>query len=113
MISVISFLNVDKMKSDQSVLKNVIDDMVSSNPGNKLEKIQYGTYEDHKDADFLITNKSYAISGRAFVDGNQLYVLSSLSKTPEESKSEFDYFLRSFKLTNNIPSNTVPFPIEK
>lgn len=98
MISVISFLNADKAKDQEAILRNIINDMVSSNPGNKLEKIEYGSYNGLKDADFVISNKAYAITGRAFVDANQLYVLSALSKTPTESKNEFDYFIKSFNL---------------
>ena len=113
MISVIAFLNKDKVKNEETILKGIVDDMVSSNPGNKLEKIQYGNLDGHKTADFLISNTAYAITGKAFIDGNQLYVLSTLSKTPEEAKSEFDYFVKSFKLMNNEQANLVPFPIEK
>jgi len=42
MISVISFLKGDKSLEGESVLKAVVDDMVASNPGNKLDKIQFG-----------------------------------------------------------------------
>lgn len=98
MISVISFLNTDKIKVEKTILKDIVDKMVTSNPGNTLEKIQYGTYQGRNDADFVITNKAYTITGRAFVDRNQLYVLSTLSKTTTESKNEFDYFINSFNL---------------
>lgn len=113
MISVISFLNDDKVKDEETTLKNIIDDMVAAKSGNKLEKIQYGMYEGHKDAEFLITNNAYALTGIAFIDKNQLYVLTSLSSSPKESKNEFDYFVKSFKLNSNEPSNIAPFPIEK
>lgn len=113
MISIISFLDTNKKREDDDVLKNVVDDMVSANSGNKLDTIQYGNYEGHKKADFVITNKSFTIAARAFVDGNQLYVLSALAQTPEESKSEFDHFSKSFKLNSNQPKDLVPFPIEK
>lgn len=112
MISVISFLNADKAKKDEkAVLKSIVDDMVSSNSSNKLEKLQYGTFEGLNDVDFVIVNKSYAVVGRAFVDENQLYVLSALTKTPEESKREFNYFINSFKLTGHEPANTTLMPL--
>lgn len=108
MISVISFLDTDKVKDEESTLKNIIDTMVSANPGNKLENIQYGAFEGHKDVDFEITNSSYAISGRAFIDANQLYVVSVLTKSASESKKEFDQFIRSFKLLKNEPTPQIP-----
>ncbi len=113
MISVISFLTSDKVDDEESTLKNIIDDMVAAKPDNKLEKIQFGTYEGLKDANFTIVNDAYTVLGRAFIDKNQLYVLTILSKTAEESKNEFNYFAQSFKLKNNEPENLVPFPIEK
>lgn len=103
MISVISFLSHDKSNDGENVLKSIVDSMVSSNPGNKLEKIQIGSYQGKKDMDFLITNPSYAISGRALFADNQVYVLSVLSKTVEESKSDFDYFTKSFKINSELP----------
>ena len=66
-------------------------------------KIQFGTYEGHKKADFLITDTSYSLRGLAFVNGNQLYILSTISKSPTESKDEFDYFVKSFTLTSEKP----------
>ena len=110
MISVISFLEQKHGKDDEIIIKNVIDDMVSSNSGNKLEKIQFEDYKGLKDAIFVISNNNYSISGLAFVKSNQLYVLSTLAKTPEESKKEFDYFIKSFDLNKNA---TLPTHNEK
>lgn len=107
MISVISFLKGDKSLEGESVLKAVVDDMVASNPGNKLDKIQFGSNDGYKDVDFQITNSAYAINGRAFFAENHLYVLSALSKTPQESQDEFAYFIKSFKL-NKSPIPDVP-----
>jgi hypothetical protein len=108
MISVISFLNTDNVKDEENLIKRIVDDMVSSNPGNKLEKIQFGTHEGRKSADFVIVNSTYAILGKAFVNANQLYVISVLGKTPEDVKKDFDNFVASFKLNNTEPSNLVP-----
>lgn len=112
MISVISFINTDQLKDEEAILKSIIDDMVSSNPSNKLENIQYGSYQGLKDADFLITNNSYAITGLAFINKNQLYVISSLSKTPTETKNDFEYFVKSFNL-NKESLEKESHPIEK
>ncbi|QLH35092.1 MAG: hypothetical protein HWD61_02205 [Parachlamydiaceae bacterium] len=113
MISVISFLASKKIEEDDKILRKIVDDMVSSNSSNKLDHIEYGTFEGHKDADFVITNPSFAIAGRAFVDRNQLYVLSALTKTPEESKNEFNHFAKTFKLNKDESSNLTPAVTEK
>lgn len=110
MIGVISFLHSSGVEDAEATLKSTVDNMVSSNPGNKLEKIQFGAYEGLKSADFVINNNSYAITGKAFIDRNQLYVISVLSKTPTESKNEFDYFIKSFKLSGSEPSQGSPAP---
>lgn len=104
MISVISFPKKNKLKNEEILLKSIVDDMVASNPNNKLEKIENGLSNDRKNVTFVITNTSYAITGQAFIDSNQLYVLSVLSKTQEDSKKQFDYFVKSFKLQNKSPS---------
>lgn len=105
MISVIAFLNKESVQDEELILRNTINDMISSNPGNKLEKMQFGSHDDKKTADFMIDNDAYTITGRAFINGNHLYVLSTLSKTPEEAKTEFEYFVKSFKLMLNEPKN--------
>lgn len=106
MIGVISFLKKEK-KDEEAILKSTVEDMVSSNPSNKLEKIQYDKLDGHKMASFLISNNSYSIQGRAFMDKNELYVLSSITKNPNESQKDFEYFVSSFKL-NAEPPTLIP-----
>lgn len=110
MIGVISFLKEDKIKDDEATLKSTIDDMVSSNPENKLEKVQFDTFNGQKAARFTIANGSYTILGRAFINKNDLYVLSAVSKNaPEESQKDFDYFVNSIHLENE-PSKLIEYP---
>nr|WP_166157443.1 hypothetical protein [Neochlamydia sp. AcF84]NGY95657.1 hypothetical protein [Neochlamydia sp. AcF84] len=112
MISVISFLDVNKIRDGEKVLKKVVDDMVVSNPGNRLEKFQQGSLEDIKNVEFLITNESYTIKGHAFLAKNKLYVLSVLSKSVAEPSAEFEYFFKSFKINNDNSSNLLSFSMK-
>jgi hypothetical protein len=113
MISIISYPKLDKIKDEEATLRKIIDDMVSSSKNNKLQNIQFGTYEGHKKADFLITDTAYALQGLAFVSGNQLYVISNISKSPTESKNEFDYFVKSFNLKSDQSVNKAQVPAAK
>jgi hypothetical protein len=109
MISVISFLDVNKIRDSEKALKNIVDDMVVSNPGNRLEKFQQGSLEDIKNVEFLITNESYTIKGRAFLAKNKLYVLSVLSKSAADPSLEFECFFKSFKINKDSSPSLLSF----
>lgn len=99
MVSVISFTQSNQDKTEDAILNDVIQDMVASNPANKLENVRHGLIDGHKDVDFVINNDNYVLAGRAIIANKQLYVLSALANNIEATKSpEYNYFLNSFKL---------------
>lgn len=98
MISAITMLDNTNPKIDDTVLKNVINDLLASNPKNKVNKIEKGTYKGNSSLEFSIRNDQVNIDGRAFLVGNTLYILTSAAKIENYHKPEFDLFANSFEL---------------
>lgn len=99
MISLITMLDPQKGKIDEEVLKTVINDIVSTNPNSKVKQMKMGTYLDNPAMDFSVENGVVTIDGKAFIIGNTLYLLTSAAKIDSYKPNEFNYFLKSFKLT--------------
>lgn len=99
MISIIKMMNKD-VKIDENALTAVMDDILVANPQSKLKTMQVGTYQSHPALDFSIENDQVNIDGKAFLEGNTLYLLTSAAKLPNYHKNEFDFFVNSFQLLN-------------
>lgn len=103
MISVIAALNSAKDQTEDAMLNDLVNNMVAANPSNKLESIRHGLFDGHKDVDFVITNPYFVMKGKAVADNEELYVLTSITRNAGEGKSEYNYFVNSFKLKNSAP----------
>lgn len=99
MISIIKMMNKD-VKIDENALTNVMNDILATSPQSKLKTMQMGTYQAHPSLDFSIENDQVNIDGKAFLDGNTLYLLTSAAKLPNYQKDEFNFFVNSFELLN-------------
>lgn len=97
MISGISFPD-GKTPPDDTTIKNLVNDMVAANPDNKLVDMNKSTFQTMPASDFQIENPQVSVTGKAFIDGKTLYLLTMLSPSKTEDKQEFDYFTNSFKL---------------
>ena len=97
-ISKISSMHQGDLGSD-SVLEEVREDMVASHPDNKLISSKKGKFLSHDALDVTIENPKAQIEGKAFLDGNMLYLLMYVAPREHYDRKEFDHFIESFKLT--------------
>lgn len=102
MVSLIRFKNPFEDKYTEMLLHTIMEDLQHSNPENKLESNQMKTFAEHKALEFTIVNKEIAMKGMTFVSGQTLYVLSYISKLSNPNKKEYDYFLQSFHLNQEV-----------
>lgn len=93
MISLITLPN----QPDQDTLTKIMSDMVSANKGNKLNSSKIGLYQGMPSLDFSIDKDQHFIEAREFINGNTVYLLSTISKAEYKNKSHFNYFINSFK----------------
>ncbi len=93
MISLITMPN----QPDQDTLTKIMNDMVSANKGNKLSSSKVGLYKGMPSLDFTIDKDQHIIEAREFINGNTIYLLSTISKNEYKTKSHFNYFINSFK----------------
>lgn len=98
MISLITYPE-DKETSDPAkLLKSIVDEMIASNPNNKLLSSRELSYLNNKAVDFSVENADVHMDSRAFVKGNTLYVLSYIAKIGDYNPSEYEHFIDSFNL---------------
>jgi ATP-dependent helicase/DNAse subunit B len=98
MISLIKILNDEKL--DENTLTAVMNDILKASPNNKLKIMKMGKYKQYPAIDFSIENDQVNIDGKAFLVGNTLYLLTSVSKMMNYKKQEFEFFVNSFQLLN-------------
>lgn len=98
MISLITDAGNQKTKLDASILTHIMSEITAHSPSSKVNKMEMGKYKDFPAMDFSVTNADVNIDGKAFTDGNTLYVLTSVAKSQNYNPAEFDYFVRSFEL---------------
>lgn len=89
---------VDTATAD-TLLKKAMNDMVESNPKNKLKTMSFKDTHSTKALNFAIQNEQIEISGEAFLAGETLYVLTTLGKAGSYNPKEFDFFTNSFQLS--------------
>lgn len=99
MISLITLLDTNKKKLDESMLSGIIDNMLSASPNSKVKNMRMGSYRDYPSIDFSVQNEQVNIDGKAFLVNNTLYILTAISKLSNYHREEFDFFINSFQLT--------------
>ncbi len=100
MISLIDFskpFNPDQM---DTALTNMMNDLVKTNPNNKLKYSEFATFKDQRALKFVIENNKIIIEGTTFILGNTLFVLTRISQVAQENDEEYQFFLNSFHLLN-------------
>ena len=98
MISLITFKDSKSVIDPENLLKLTIGDMVKANLENKLLKVDNGNYKNMPASDFKIQNPQMTIEGKAFVDHQTLYIVSTMENTRNYKSDDFEYFMKSFNL---------------
>lgn len=100
MIHFITYQDQQKaFAAEDELLQDLMQDMLSSNPNNKLIDSKPALYKGRRALDFVIENDTFNYDFRTFVSGNTLVVLSGISKKSLHNKKDFEIFINSFELT--------------
>jgi hypothetical protein len=83
---------------DETFLRDFVQKMLSSNPENKIIKMDVKPFRNKKALDFKVENAEVTIDGKALFDDNILYILSTTSRNDQRDESEFHQFIDSFQL---------------
>lgn len=106
MIHMITFQDQNEAKAaEEDLLHNFMNDMLVSNPNNKLVASQPSMYKGERSLDFVIENESFNYDVREFLHKNMLIVLSRVSRKPMHNVKEFEFFINSFEFAP-IDQNT-------
>lgn len=96
MISLIQF--PDSKQAPEIIQKSVVNDLLAANPANQLKTMKIGDYKGIRTLDFTIENNEMTIDGMTFVQGDTLFMLSSLFRNGSYHPEEYQFFLKSFDL---------------
>jgi hypothetical protein len=99
MVSVITYPPTFPITNNDELLHEVIDELVSSNPNNRLLETRDVEFQSHPNVDFHMVNKEYDIEGKAFLVDKTMYVLTYVVKNTDYDVKDYQYFLNSFVLT--------------
>ncbi|ADI38439.1 putative uncharacterized protein [Waddlia chondrophila 2032/99] len=99
MISLITFEKMPNHREAERLLGIMMDDMLRSNPSNKLDFKSFGIYHENPALDFAISNDNVNINAKTFMIGKTMYVLTRVSPSEQADPSEFNFFVNSFELS--------------
>lgn len=98
MVSSIQFQDKRDTLDPQGLLKNTVNDMMRSNLDNSLVKSQSTIYDGFPAQDFVIQNPQMTMEGKAFLDHETLYILTTIENGKNYKPEDFNYFIKSFQL---------------
>lgn len=84
--------------NSQVILADVINEIITTNPNNRIIKNEETFYADYAARNFEIDNKDFTVEGLAFMDDKVVYVLTYATGDEIVNKSEYQYFIESFHL---------------
>lgn len=83
---------------DEAFLRHFMQQMLTSNPMNKVKSLEAKPFHNHQALEFKVENAEVTIDGKAFFDDNTLYVLSTTARNDLHNSQEFENFTNSFEL---------------
>lgn len=107
MISIVTFLDKESEKIDDTLLMNVVNDMLASSAQNQLKSLVPGNYETYPSIDFSIENDQVNIDGRVFLVDKTLFLLTSAAKRELYKRKEFEFFINSFELPPKVSTTAL------
>lgn len=96
MVSLIKF--PEPHAAPEMLQKTVVNDLLAANPQNQLKSMKVGSYKDYKTLDYSIVNNDMTVQGMTFVDGNTLYLVSTVFPNQYYNAEEYEHFIKSFEL---------------
>lgn len=105
-VYLISFTDKFRKSYDEAFLENFMREMLNSNPKTNIKNIKLVDFRKGKAVDFDLETQDVNILGKAFLDGQTLYILSETTKPQGKDLKEFEFFVNSFQLTKPADSTT-------
>ncbi len=99
-ISLISFPEKAPGDLTEDFLQSFVNEMLTANPKNTIKDFKLSLWNQGKAVDFNLENAGAVVLGKAFLDGNTLYVLSVTTKPEILNPQEYNFFVNSFQLMN-------------
>jgi hypothetical protein len=98
MVSIVTFSKDAYKMGNNALMHRFVNELVSSNQENVMEKIEPAAYKDHPGYDFTITNPRTTMEGTVFMDGQRLVLLSHMRPKSVQS-GDFGRFKDTFELS--------------
>lgn len=98
MISIITYPATVDTSDKDSMLRGIIDELVKSNPANKLVQLQEDTYGTHPALQFRLESNEFEVQGKTFLIDKTLYLLSYIYRTDDFIEEDYQRFINSFIL---------------
>lgn len=102
MISLVTYPDDVNMSNPQSILENLMNEMLKANPKNQLQSMQFTQFDGYDTLDFKLGSPDIEVTSRAFVVDQTLFLLTMIGKKDRFHQRRFDYFVHSFALLHNL-----------
>ncbi len=96
-VYVISFPE-KKLGNKKDFLSDFIKKTLSSNPTNEIKNFQALPGKNGNAVEFTVENDGSTVYGRAFINDNTIYIVSTTAKNEAKNKAEYDLFIDSFTM---------------
>ncbi len=98
MISMITYPKEVDTSNTQEMLRGIVDELMHSNPLNRLINLENSSYQTHPAIDFDMISPQFKVQGKALIDDKTIYVLSYAARKDDFDTSEYQHFIDSFVL---------------
>lgn len=98
MISLISYPEGYDISNSKQLLRELIEEMKISKPGNQIKKLNEKTFQKQEALEFNIANPKFGVEGVAFLLDRTVYLLTYVADTADFSMNEYEHFIHSFQL---------------
>jgi len=97
-INVIQFPPGKNPKNDPYLIEYKIQDIIANGRNSHLVSSKKTSLFDQDTTEFVIEGENYRIRGAMFVFEDKLYLLSMTASKKDDSKKDWDYFVKSFSI---------------
>lgn len=101
MISLATYPKNDKKETPQATLDKAIKTMFTKRAHSEIVSSEDTTFDELPAKNIQFKQQEYTILAKAFLSGENVYVLSYIAKTPDINRDKFNYFLSTFSFLPN------------
>lgn len=97
MVSLITYPDALDVSRAENILQTVMNEMLNSNPLNRLTDVKMSEWNGNPQLEFVIENNELGILNRAIMIGHTLYLLTATYTNQSNAKGDYDRFVESFE----------------